>query len=371
MRPRLATLVLFVVVAATAGAGGVAAARRPPEPSVTLTRAALPPAPEREPAPPPPVPGHGSAALDPGLSPPPGPVAMAGCPVPPSARRPSSSVQPWRPPRLVPESALPEPSAPPPPVADVAPVRGKGMWLWKYFQSEGGNADAIVDKAVAAGLRQIWVRVGDSRDGFYAADVLSELVPRAHRRNLAVIGWGFPYLYDPVADARWSAEVLGWRGPGGEALDGFSPDIETGGEGVMLSARRAQVYLGLVRQAAGSRLVVATVFWPSEKIWGRYPYTAIAPYVDAFAAMVYWGCHEPGEAAARTLQRLSPLRPVHVIGQAYNQAPEGGRQVTPSGEETLRFLDVARRGGALGGSFWVWQEIGQEQWRALSGFRWP
>src|SRR5207248_2172793 len=203
--------------------------------------------------------------------------------------------------------------------------------------TENGDADAIVTKAAAAGLHQLWVRVGDSQDGFYGADVLARLVPRAHRRGIAVLGWGFPYLYDPSADAAWTQQALDWRGPGGERLDGYSPDLETGSEGVAVTERRIQLYLALVRQGIGDRPVVATVFRPTDPFWASYPYRAIAPYVDGFAAMVYWGCVEPGAAAAQALQRLAALRPVHLIGQAYNMGDEGGRRVPPSGDETWRF----------------------------------
>ena len=301
------------------------------------------------------------------------PVAqpMPGCPPPPRPPAPPGPA-PWRPSVLVPETALPEPVAVPDPQADLSALAGKGMFVWKYFQSEGGDADAIVRRAVAAGLRQIWVRVGDSQDGFYAGDVLNALVPRAHAAGLAVIGWGFPYLWDPVSDADWSAQALAWRGPDGSSLDGFSPDLELATEGVVLTERRVRVYLGLVRRAAGPKLIVATVYRPSDRLWnGRYPYAAIAAYVDAFAPMVYWGCLEPGETAARSVERLAPFRPVHVIGQGYDMTTEGGRAAAPTAEETVRFLDVARRRGAVGASFWVWQSMSAAQWSALAGFGWP
>src|SRR5438132_3951393 len=108
------------------------------------------------------------------------------------------------------------------------------MWVWQFGSTEGGNADAIVARAVDAHLHQLWVRVGDSKYGFYGADTLAALVTRAHARGIAVLAWGFPYLYDPVADANWSAQALAWRGPAGESVDGFSPDVETGDEGVAL-----------------------------------------------------------------------------------------------------------------------------------------
>jgi hypothetical protein len=279
------------------------------------------------------VPPPAPAAAPTTVAPPPvprptGPVPLAGCPPPPAPSGPPSGA-PWHPAVLVPEAALPAPAPPPARTAGLDPLTGKGMWVWKFKSTENGNADAIVTKAEAAGLRQLWVRVGDSQDGFYAGGVLDQLVPKAHERGIAVIGWGFPYLYDPMADAKWTADVLAWRGPRGEQLDGFSPDLETGSEGVMVTERRIQVYLGQVSQSSTDRPLIATVFRPTDRLWASYPYRAIAPYVDSFAPMVYWGCTEPGFATAQAISRLAALRPVHVIGQGYNMADEGGRRPVP------------------------------------------
>ncbi|MDQ6725990.1 MAG: hypothetical protein M3066_07500 [Actinomycetota bacterium] len=314
-----------------------------------------------------------TAALTPGTIPATEAIALPlpGCPPPPPKPGTGSGV-PYKPPHLVPEAELPAANPPPDVSVSTSALDGKGMWVWKYKQSEGGDADAIVARAVAAGLRQLWVRVGDTQDGFYAADVLSALVPKAHRAGLAVIGWGFPYLHDPAADAAWSIDAVSWRGPGGARLDGFSPDIELASEGVVLTERRITVYLGLVRPAATDMVMVATVYRASDARWnGDYPYRAIAPYVDAFAPMVYWGCAEPGQAVRESIERLATLRPVHVVGQGYDAGPDGGRTGAPSAAETVRFLDVARRAGALGASFWVWQSLQGEQWNALSSFVWP
>ena len=245
------------------------------------------------------------------------------------------------------------------------------MWIWEWDSTDGGHVDEIVQQAVSAGLHQLWVRVGDSMNGFYGAEELDSLVPVAHAHGLAVIAWGFPYLWDPVGDAQWTAQILDWRAPGGQQVDGYSADIEEATEGVMLSAQRAAVYLELVRQAAGDRLVVATVYPPTTANWdGGYPYQAMAPYVDAFAPMVYWECTDPGTDVALDVTRLSVLRPVHAIGQAFNFAGVGGRTVSPSGAEITEFLNSSRRAGALGASFWVWQDATPEEWATVSGFPW-
>jgi hypothetical protein len=245
------------------------------------------------------------------------------------------------------------------------------MWIWLFDRTEAGDAGAIVKRAAQAGLSQLWVRVGSSKDGFYGVAELNALVERAHAAGIAVIGWGFPYLYDPMGDARWTKQALRWHSPSGDRLDGFSADIEKSTEGVALSARRVGVYLGAIRQAAGDRLLVATVYRPTDlNRHGAYPYQTMARYVDAFAPMVYWGCTEPGAAASESLHRLNTLRPVHLIGQAYDMGPEGGRQGAPSPREIRRFLGVGNHGGAVGASFWDWQEMTSAEWGAMGKFPW-
>jgi hypothetical protein len=245
------------------------------------------------------------------------------------------------------------------------------MWIWQWPQTDGGNAAAVVAQAVRSGLHQLWVRVGDSRDGFYGQTELDALVPAAHAAGLTVIAWGFPYLYDPVGDARWTAQILAWRSPQGLAVDGYSADIERSSEGVDLTAQRVTVYLEGVRRAAGSRLVVATVYPPSNSFWpSAFPYTAISPYVDAFAPMIYWECTDPGSDVRLDVARLSTLRPVHLIGEAFNFASVGGRTVSPSGAEIGEFLRNGQAHGVLGASFWVWQDATLAEWAAIAAYRW-
>lgn len=297
--------------------------------------------------------------------------ALAGCPVPPRPPGPPAP-PPWHPAVLVPDTQLPPVEAPAPWTSDLSPIAGKGMWIWEWSHTDGGDAAAVVARARRAGLRQVWVRVGDSADGFYGSAELDALVPAAHAAGLRVVAWGFPYLYDPVGDARWTAQILGWRGPGGAAVDGYSADIERASEGVDLTARRAAVYLQQVRRDAGNRLIVATVYPPVDAYWtgGGYPFSTMARYVDAFAPMIYWECTDPGSDATFDIGRLATLRPVHIIGQAYNMASGGGRAVSPSAAEITEFLQAGRQRGAVGASFWVWQSATAEEWGAVATFRW-
>src|ERR1700744_6503089 len=86
--------------------------------------------------------------------------------------------------------------------------------------------------------------------------------------------------------------------------------------------------------------------------------------------MLYWECTDPGTDATLDIARLSTLRPVYVIGEAFNFAGTGGRTGSPSGAENTEVLGASRRGRALGASFWVWQDATPQEWAALSDFSW-
>ena len=300
-----------------------------------------------------------------------GPVAQPGCPAPPRPK--SDKPAPGLPKgvTLVPEDQVPAPLPPPTTrTADGSVVGGRGMYLWQWARTEGGDLGAVVRRAKAAGLSTLWVRVGDSKNGFYGAKYLDGLVPLAHREGIKVVGWGFPFLGDPAADAAWSTQVLAWQ-KDGHRLDAFSPDLEQGSEGVVVTDKRIATYLGLTRPALGGRPLVATVYNPTDLQWGKYPYALVASYADVMAPMVYWGCRDPGADVQRAVSRLATFGlPVAPAGQAYDMAADGGRRGNPTGSETVRFLRQAQTSGAVGVSFWVWQASSDEQWQAISAYRW-
>jgi hypothetical protein len=294
-------------------------------------------------------------------------ISPTGCPIRPAP--PGYGVIP-RPPRpRVAESAVPAPLAQPVRRVDTSPIAGTGIWVTVF---RGGHIDApaIVDHAAKAHLHSIWVRTGSTHDGLYAASVLADLLPMAHAKHLAVIAWDFPTLSDPAADAARMVATLGVT-VAGQHLDGVSPDVETSSEGVFLTGRRVASYFSRISAHAGSRPVIATVLRPTDGNWFSsvgYPYRAEAPYVDAFAPMVYWSCTEPGAATQQAVDRLRSLgRPVHTVGQAYDQGTYG-RRGTPTPLETWRFLDVSKRRGAVGASLYFYDGMRGFTWRAIGAY---
>jgi hypothetical protein len=354
---------LLAVAALASGALGVQQIRPAPraaqEPVITTTvTVPLPtatPTPRATPRP---------AAKKPAVAPVDRPIAatppLSGCPVHHSGgggghRRPLA--QP-----AVAETELPPPMTVTAKASSLDAVNGKGLWATP-FGKDPVNVAALVAQARRAHVRSIWIRTGGSRQGYYGDRFLPALVSQAHAAGLKVIAWDFPFLSDPAGDARRAQAALA------TGIDGFSPDVETAAEGTYLTARRLRLYLSLVRVYAGRRPVIATVPRPSAAR-ATFPYAVFPAYADVFAPMVYWSCQEPGRLVRDSLLKLGKLLPVAPVGQGYDMGPEGGRRGTPSRLETLRFLDSARRGGAVGASLWTVEEAGPQQLRALAEYRW-
>ena len=323
--------------------------------SVAPSPLASPAAPEPSPAAPEPSPAAGPIPAPP--EPP-----QAGCPVPKRPGAKPSVPKPLAPPAVA-DADLPAPLPAGPKATSLDAVAGKGIWVTNWPKTRL-DIPAIVARTKSAGLRSIWVRTGGSRQGYYGDRVLPELVPAAHAAGLKVVAWDFPFLSDPLQDAARAKAALD------AGIDAFAPDVETSAEGTHATPQRVTLYLSLIRSYAGTRPIAATVPRPTPLRHKSFPYSTFQTYADLFVPMVYWSCREPGELVQQSLTELGQWLPVAPAGQAYDMGSEGGRQGLPTRAETWRFLDVAKRGGAVGASLWTIEQVGAGQWDALTHYPW-
>ena len=261
-----------------------------------------------------------------------------------------------------------------PPAAVLAPPTspikwlpsGKGMWIYEPAKTEGGNVNAIVDRAKATGLTHLWVRMGSAWDGFNVVPFVNQLLPAAHAAGIKVIGWDFPKFEPVEADIQRALTMIRHTTPSGDRIDAFSPDIETRAEGTRLSPEAAQRYGSLLREAVGQDYtLIVTVPRPSKER-PNHPYAEIVAGYDAIAPMIYWLDRQPDTDVAGAMRDLARFnKPIYPVGQAYDGAPEGGRRGVPPPEELFRFMRYAEIHGAAGVSFWSWQAANQPAWSAI------
>ena len=263
----------------------------------------------------------------------------------------------------------PAPAPPPPPAPVAAPALpfGTGMWIWLPDRVMDGDVQATVAFAREMGLTHLYVKTGSAFEGPLNADYLLALLPVAHAAGLRVYGWDFPTFEDVAGDLARAMQMITLTTPDGQRLDGFSPDIETGSEGVDLTADAANTYAQLLRSYVGpSYPLIATVPRPSPHYIDTYPYAQVIGPMSAVAPMVYWLDRQPDSDVAGTLQWLAQFgKPMLPIGQAYDGAGEGGREGNPTYDEIQRFMSTAAQFGASAVSFWSWQHADSDDWAAI------
>jgi hypothetical protein len=255
-----------------------------------------------------------------------------------------------------------------PPTARGGLPIGKGMWIWMEERAEGGDANAIVARAKAAGLTHLYVRTGTLKGGFIAGPFLDRLLPVAHANGLRVYGWDFPYLDHPGDDVNRALAAITYTTPTGHRIDGFSADIESTHEGTNNDLEYVTAYCQWLRDNVGPNYpLIATIPAPTAaRIRQGYPYAAVIPNFDAVAPMVYWMNRDPAADAVNAVTYLAQFgKPVFPIGQAYDGAAEGGPPGPPNREAIIRFMQAAEQAGGAGVSFWSYQHATPEIWDAV------
>ena len=297
-------------------------------------------------------------------------AAVTGAPpermvAPPAERFAAPAPAPSRPP--APRApAAPQPRPALPAGAKILPT-GKGMWIWRPEDTEGGNVAAIVARARAAGLSHVFVRTGSTFDGFYAQAFLDRLLPAAHAAGLRVFGWDMPYLDNADQDVARAVRAITYTAPGGNRLDGFTADIEVGDGQNVHPATVATYGLHLRRAVGAAYPLIACFPRPTPAMASRaFPYAQLAASFDALVPMVYWLNDDPAATATEAVTALRAFgKPVMPVGQAYDGAAEGGPPGVPPPADLLRFVQAATAAGASGYSFWDWQQATPLTWYAI------
>ena len=223
-------------------------------------------------------------------------------------------------------------------------------------------------QAKAVGLTHLYLRLGSSKSGFYGQGDLDRLLPVAHAGGLSVVGWDFPYLFDPIADAERAATEIAYTTPDGHRIDAFSADIETHHEGVNLTHAGATAYGARLRELVGPGYPLIATIPPPPRF--AYPFDEATGHFDAIAPMVYWMNRDPVADVVRAIDNLAHYgKPILPVGQAYDGAIDGGHPGPPPRDRLDRFMEAATGKGAAGFSFWVWHTATAEHWAAIAEAR--
>ncbi|CAN5660524.1 hypothetical protein BH20ACT2_BH20ACT2_23470 [soil metagenome] len=268
------------------------------------------------------------------------------------------------------------------------PYRGHGTWVDAFdfdpaYQAEGGEpalAPASVDEMADAGVRTIYLQAAriDERSPAMLTDrsLLAQFLIRAHRRDLAVVGWYLPKFADIDADlahleAMADFEVAGHR------LDGVAVDIEFTDDVPDHGARSARlVELSQRLRASRDGEALGAIVLPPVQIevvnpafWPGFPWRDLASLYDVWLPMSYWtfrtedsGYQDGFSYNAESTERLRANlgdgdAVVHGIGGIGDEA---------TAEDLGGFVRSLVETGSVGGSIYDWDTLAPESRRAMT-----
>lgn len=243
-------------------------------------------------------------------------------------------------------------------------LEGKGFYIWKIHNCEGGNVNNIVQRALDAGLSHVLIKIADGPRA-YNVDLAGPLADALQAAGLKVWGWQFVYGDEPFGEADIAIHRIRTL-----ALDGFVANAETAYEG---KHAQASAYMERLR-APFPDLEIALSSFRYPRYHASVPWTEFLAHCTYNMPQVYWvQANNPDEQLEWSRQQFNeifPVRPMIPTGAAYE---EWGWRSTPS--ELTRFLQKAKDLGLSGANFWSWDYAGSaagvDLWNAVASFSWP
>lgn len=246
----------------------------------------------------------------------------------------------------------------------IVKIKGKGFFIWKVHECQGGRINDIVLAAVAAGIKHIYIKIADGATG-YNGDVAA-LVAALQAVGIEVWGWQYVYGFNPQAEARMAARRIRESG-----VTGFIVDAE-GEFKVPEGAQLARAYMVTLRAEVGPEFPLALSSYRYPVYHPQFPFETFLEFCDLNFPQVYWLLsHDPANQLARCIREYNDLRivrPMVPTGAAWRQ----GRW-QPSTKDIHDFLAAAEEHGLAGASFWSWQhaEAIPVLWMAIHEYDWP
>ena len=254
-------------------------------------------------------------------------------------------------------------------------LSGKGWFIWQILRCERGAAEAIAEKAAAAGVTHVLLKVAERTYGFGFDKKGQDLVPDVARalraQGIQVWGWHYVYGDKPADEAR-----IAVRRSVQLQLDGYVIDAEAEYRRPGMAAA-ARLFMSTLREGLPGDTLVALSSFRYPSLHRQLPWKAFLDSCDLNMPQVYWEqSHNPKQQLARCVDEFANIdlvgvvRPVVPTGAAYGA---GNWRSAP--DDIQKFLSKARSLGLPAANLYSWDyatSAGNEDlWQSAAGYDWP
>lgn len=253
-------------------------------------------------------------------------------------------------------------------------VEGKGFFIWRILNCEGGDAEAIASKAEDANLTHVLIKIADTRYPFGYDRNNNDLVPSVTQalknRGIQVWGWHYVKGNDPSGEARVAvARTTELQ------LDAYVIDAEHEYKWRGKDAAARQFMADLRQGLPNHPIALSSYRFPTYH--RELPWSAFLEKCDFNMPQVYWEqAHNAGAQLERSVGEFDDTRlvgyqrPVIPTGSAYGA---GGWVATANDQEVFYQKAVELGLTAANTYSWDWATSSghHDLWDAVARFNWP
>lgn len=222
-------------------------------------------------------------------------------------------------------------------------LTGKGMYIWKIKECDGGDIAKIVSRCVNAKFSHVLIKIANGVYGYncLSVDKAKELADALKAVNIEPWGWQYVFGDDPVGEARTATRRMN----------------ETGCVGFVINAE--QQYRDLPNNQAvalqyAQRLLFETPIALSSyrypKLHGDLPWLEFLSVCDLIMPQVYWmQATNSADQLWQCVNEYSTFTDLPILPTGAAFCEHGW---CPTNEEIIAFADEAKRLGLPGVNFW-------------------
>jgi hypothetical protein len=249
-------------------------------------------------------------------------------------------------------------------------LAGKGFYIWKIPECEGGDNEKIAFAAYHAGLSHVIIKIANgiydyNYDTTTKKDLIEPLADELIKKGIKVWGWHYVFGDLPKEEAKAAIRQINKL-----PLEGYVIDAESDYKGKYTPA---YTFMNELRNSLPDfPMAVSSYRYP--KYHSDLPWKNFLTYCDYCMPQVYWEqAHNPAEQLAKCLNEfetvVTPYRPLIPTGPAY-----GGSGWYPTSAEILEFMNKAITLNMTGVNFWSWDYCRKklpDLWTTIAEFAWP
>ena len=248
--------------------------------------------------------------------------------------------------------------------------QGKGFYIWKVPNCEGGDPEKIALTAHKSGLTHVIVKIANgiydyNYDVALKKDLVAPLADALEKYNIKTWGWHYVFGDLPLKEAKAAIRQI-QKIP----LAGYVIDAEAEYKGKYTPCR---IFMSELRNALPD-FPMALSSYRYPKFHNDLPWADFLSNCELNMPQVYWEqARNPGEQLGRCVTEfktiVTPFKPIVPTGSAY-----GANGWFPRPAEITEFMNKAVSIGLSGVNFWSWDYTRRSLpvlWDTIAAFDWP